>query len=109
MSYISDNFPSKGEFSRSMDSVFQARDGDGSLFDLRLVKCDELISNSVQENFTLLFRAPVDAPPIQNTYRLESESLGAMDMFLVPVAKDDNGLYFEAVFNQLKGLEAVSK
>ena len=100
MSEIIGKLPSREEFSGQVDSIFQARVSEASVFDLRLVKYDEHVINEVQENFSLLFLAPLDAPPVQNTFRLEHESLGEMDLFLVPVKKDEDGIYFEAVFNR---------
>jgi hypothetical protein len=32
--------------------------------------------------------------------KLEHEKLDAMEMLLVPVSRDENNLYFEAVFNR---------
>jgi hypothetical protein len=53
-----------------------------------------------QEGFTLLFRAPNRPALPQRIYSLEHETLGKMEMiFLVPVAEDENGRYYEAVFN----------
>ncbi len=93
--------PTKQEFSEIVDLIFHARLEEGNGFDLALIKLDEIVSNEVQENFTLLFRAPVDAPNSQSIYRLEHDVLGAMELFLVPVSRDADGLYYEAVFNLL--------
>jgi hypothetical protein len=48
-----------------------------------------------------MFRAPADVPPEQGSYRLEHQSLSAMELFLVPVKRDATGVFFEAVFNTL--------
>ncbi len=102
MSDIAGKMPSKEKFSEQVDSIFQARVSEGLPFDLRLVRFDDIVSNAVQENFSLLFQAPSDAPPIQNIFQLSHEALGKMDLFLVPVKKDENGIYYEAVFNRFK-------
>jgi hypothetical protein len=99
MSDIAEKLPSKKDFSDQLNSIFHAHAGEG--FDLCLVEFDDRVSNEAQENYTLLFRAPVDAPQEQGIYELDHESLGAMDLFLVPVKKDADGLYYEAVFNHL--------
>ena len=103
MSDIVGELPTRGEFSQQINSVFRTRLGDGSDIDLRLVQFDEHAVNATQENYSLLFQAPADMPPVQSIYRLDHEALGEMDLFLVPVKKDDSGLYYEAVFNQLIG------
>lgn len=98
---IAEKLPTKDEFSEQVGSVFRARSADGAEFDLALVDFEELVANEVQENFTLLFRAPGDTPQQQGLYQMHHERLGGMEIFLVPVKKDDEGLYFEAVFNNL--------
>lgn len=106
MSVIAERLPSKQDFSDHLNSVFHARSATGDGFDLCLIKFDELVSNSAQENYSLLFRAPADTPPEQGIYRLEHDALSATDIFLVPVKQDGDGLYFEAIFNQLIGTKA---
>jgi len=101
MTVVTGKLPTKGEFSSHLDTIFRAHPDDGPVFDARLVNIETAVSNEVQENFSLMFRAPGDAPPVQSIYRLEHDTLGAMDLFLVPVKKDADALYYEAVFNQL--------
>lgn len=93
--------PGKDQFSENLDSTFRAKLDDGQAIDFQLFKLETKISNSFQECFSLLFRAPVDAPPFQNMFRLEHDKLGVMDLFLVPIKKKEDCLVFEAVFNRL--------
>jgi hypothetical protein len=48
--------------------------------------------------FSLLFRGPVDPLLPQRIYRLEHESIGPLEIFIVPVARDESGSTYEAVF-----------
>ncbi|MEM7132582.1 MAG: hypothetical protein AAF702_40135 [Chloroflexota bacterium] len=49
--------------------------------------------------FTLVFRVPQEVGPTQKTYEISHSSWGALvPIFLVPIAGDEKGLYFEAVF-----------
>jgi hypothetical protein len=41
----------------------------------------------------------MSAPLPQATYRLEHATLGAMDVFLVPIGQDREGVRYEAIFN----------
>lgn len=102
MSKIAVELPSKQAFSAVTDSIFKAHNGESRGIDIRLLEVDEIVSNEFQENFTLLFLAPLETDPQQGIYHLEHDGLGAMDLFLVPVKKDDSGIYFEAVFNLIK-------
>ena len=48
--------------------------------------------------FSLLFRGPMEPILPQRIYHLEHVSVGAIDIFIVPVAHDDSGTIYEAVF-----------
>ena len=51
-----------------------------------------------RRQFSLLFRGPVDPFLSQGTYRLDHAELGALDIFLVPIGPDAEGMRYEAVF-----------
>lgn len=48
--------------------------------------------------FTLEFRGPADPVLPQQIYRLEHPSLGPLEIFIVPVGRDESGTTYEAVF-----------
>jgi hypothetical protein len=48
--------------------------------------------------FSLLFRGPQGLLAEQRIYRLEHETLGALEVFVVPVQPDADGSLFEIVF-----------
>jgi hypothetical protein len=48
--------------------------------------------------FSLLFKGAPDQLMPQHMYRIEHETLGAMDLFIVPVRADRSGCYYEAIF-----------
>jgi len=49
--------------------------------------------------FALLFRAASGECIPQRIYRIEHTQLGAMEIFIVPVRRDESGCYYEAIFN----------
>jgi hypothetical protein len=49
--------------------------------------------------FSLFFRGPVDPILEQRTYRLEHTALGPLEIFIVPVDRDESGTEYEAAFN----------
>jgi Domain of unknown function (DUF6916) len=59
-----------------------------------------------QERFSAVFRGPRDRRLQQGLYQLQHHQLGALDLFLVPVGQDHDGLYYEAVFNRLRHADA---
>jgi hypothetical protein len=53
-----------------------------------------------RQAFSLLFVAGPDAPTLsQRLYHLGHASLGALDLFLVPIGPKDGAMQYEAVFN----------
>lgn len=47
--------------------------------------------------FSLVWRGPDTAEPLQQVYRVEHEDVGVLDLFLVPLGPDDQGMKYEAV------------
>ena len=74
---------------------------DGSVW-LELVSVTEHIDTPRQENFSLLFRGPLEPFFPQRIYHLKHESLGSLELFLVPIGPDGKGMQYEAVFNRLR-------
>jgi hypothetical protein len=54
------------------------------------------------ERFAAVFRGALDTFLQQRTYALEHEALGSFELFIVPIRKDEQGFYYEAVFNRVK-------
>src|SRR3954469_3947142 len=52
--------------------------------------------------FSLYFRGPGDLYLPQNTYRLEHDALGTLDIFIVPIAIRYKRYEYEAVFSQME-------
>lgn len=51
------------------------------------------------EPFALVFQGPQNSPLDQAIYRLQHEHLGELPVFLVPIDQDEEGVYYEAIFN----------
>ena len=53
----------------------------------------------MREPFSLLFKSasPIILP--QKMYRMQNATVGALDLFLVPVAQDGGAIVYQAVFN----------
>ena len=95
------SLPTKESFASRLHTKFVMHTSESQPIELRLIDVRARAASFTCESFSLMFRAPVEAPAEQGTYQLEHESGEAMDIFLVPVKKDDTGLFFEAVFNNL--------
>ena len=93
------------QFVDRVSETFEVRDDSVTAVTLTLV--DTSVSDASggtgpdgaeRRQFTLLFRGPVDPCLPQRTYRLEHGELGALDIFLVPIGPDSEGMRYEAVF-----------
>ena len=73
---------------------------------LELVEVTERDDSPDFEQFSLIFRAAMTPVFPQRTYRLEHETLGPMDLFLVPIGPDETGMRYQAVFNRFRNTEA---
>lgn len=91
----------KASFAENMNTRFRAVLQDSTVIEMELIEVVDGRSTPRQEQFSLIFRAAQNAPVEQRIYRLEHDTLGSGDLFLVPVSRDDQGLYYQAVFNRL--------
>ncbi|HEX7278249.1 MAG TPA: hypothetical protein VF255_01370 [Solirubrobacterales bacterium] len=48
--------------------------------------------------FSLLFQGPADPLLPQGTYRFQHGSLGALEIFIVPLGRDEHGSVYQAVY-----------
>lgn len=72
---------------------------DGSALELRLESVTpQGHLGPERQSFSLLFLAPAEAPNLQQTYVLTHPELGELAMFLVPIARREVHLIYEAVF-----------
>ncbi|HWQ33415.1 MAG TPA: hypothetical protein VNQ79_11210 [Blastocatellia bacterium] len=95
-------YPTLAEFSENLHTTFRLlRDGAEAL-ELELISVTELTAAPRQQQFSLVFRGPETAPQRQGTYRLAHDRFGTLELFLVPIAKDRDGLQLEAIFTRLE-------
>ncbi len=88
-------------------SVFNLRNGVADTIELQLIEVRNMKiedgnrrSEFRQEPFRLTFRG--GAPDIylpQQIYNLTHDILGSIDVFLVPIGPDSEGMCYEAIYN----------
>ena len=88
------------EFSNSVNSGFKLKVDDSNSLEIELVTFEDLGSTPRQEQFSLVFRGPAAPSLPQTVYQLEHEAIGLFNIFLVPVGRDNLGVYYEAIFNR---------
>lgn len=87
-------------FAALLNGRFRLILGPEARMDVELVEFNAGSRSAHHEAFSIVFRAPVEAPVEQRIYRLEHESIGAFELFLVPIGKSLEGVRYEAVFNR---------
>lgn len=93
-------FVSREDFEKTMNTGYTAYFNEGVATPLTLIEITETRIRRDYENFSLIFRGPVNGPLRQLTLDVEHPDLGMLCMSLVPVAQDNDGLQYEAVFNR---------
>ena len=72
---------------------------DGEALAVTLVECEQLGGTAMSRvPFSLVFLGPREPLLPQRIYPLGHDELGDFDLFLVPIARDDEGTRYEAVF-----------
>lgn len=99
------SLPDRSAFTACVGSRFRvtavpAGIAPGGLHDLELAEAKELPKREggAAEPFVLLFRGAHDASLPQGTYPLEHATLGAHEIFIVPLGPDADGYRYEAIF-----------
>jgi hypothetical protein len=73
------------------------------LVELELAEVTDLKVSDRQEEFTIMFVGAVNQFLGQGIRSLQHEQMGTIDLFLVPIGKDEAGFQYECVFNRIRG------
>ena len=90
-------------FTEHLGTKFQADVEDSKAVELEMVSAEDAGTNLAagQEQFTIVFRGPLDQALEQRTYKIKHPQMGTFDLFLVPIRKAQDGLYYEACFARI--------
>ena len=88
-------------FAKHINSEFQVHDPADQSFALKLIQVVPRTKTAQFEAFSLLFHGPSAHFMPQGIHKIKHTQLGEIDLFLVPVGKNENGFEYEAVFNRL--------
>ena len=88
-------------FAAHLNTSFRVKSGADLAVELRLI---EATDNSVprQEMFSLIFQGPDQTFLPQGIYPIEHDRIGAFDLFITPIGRDEGGYRYEAVFNRIR-------
>jgi hypothetical protein len=89
-------------FTELVGEPFRLLLDDGSALDLELVSVPPAPTHPGDAHrrtpFSIVFRGPQEPVLPQRIYRLENESLGPFELFIVPIGPGESGMQYEAVF-----------
>ena len=89
-------------FAASVNSAFRVHLTTGKTVEIRLTNVSDQRLSERQEQFSILLNGPPDTFVPQGLYKLEHDAMGMLDLFIVPIGKDEHGYVYEAVFNRLR-------
>lgn len=89
-------------FSKYLNTKFRISVDGSNAIDAELSKVTELHLSTHQERFSVVFRGPKEPFLGQGTYRFTHEQMGEFSLFIVPMRQDDDGTFYEAVFNRMR-------
>jgi hypothetical protein len=93
------------DFAPAVGETFKLDVGDAGHIELELLESrlqdpdsPAVDASGARAPFTLTFRGPPEPILPQRIYRLEHPSLATLEIFLVPIGRDEAGTTYEAVF-----------
>jgi hypothetical protein len=92
---------SRATFAQQVKTKFRTQVASQPAFELELTEVKECAASPQIEQFSLFFLGPPEAPTAQGLYQLTHAQLGTLEIFLVPIGKDQVGVQYEAVFNRM--------
>jgi len=90
------------EFSKNVTTQFKVEADENTHVELDLVGISELKVYPRQEEFALEFRGPLNMYLGQGIRNFSHEQMGQFELFIVPVKQDEQGFYYEAIFNRIR-------
>ena len=90
------------EFTQHLNTKFYSPIDEDQRVELELAEISELKQTSRNEEFAIVLRGPKEAFLGQGTRYFEHDQLGKFELFIVPIRDDDEGYYYEAVFNRFR-------
>ena len=88
-------------FAAQLNKKFRVQIDEANAVDLVLAEVSELKSSPRQEQFSIIFRGPLETFLGQGLRQVNQDEMGEFDLFLVPIGRDDDSYSYEAVFNRL--------
>lgn len=89
-------------FAQNVNTKFQVWADDTNQVELELAEVSELKQQKAHDQFSIVFRGPLNAFIGQGMRSFEHDKLGQFELFIVPIRQDGEAFYYEAVFNRFR-------
>ena len=90
------------EFSKNLNTKFQVQSEENTQAELELIAISEIKLYPRQEEFSLEFRSPLNMFLNQGVHNFSHDQMGEFELFIVPFKQDEQGFYYQAIFNRLR-------
>lgn len=100
------DLPTYDRFVSLLNSQFQIEYRNESIV-MELTEVSEQRLTRRFETFSLVFRGPGNLYIPQATYRFNHSEQEGMDLLIVPIDRDEQGLYYEAVISRSRDQKQV--
>lgn len=90
------------EFSKHTNTKFQVQVDENSNVELDLITISELKIYPQQEEFKLEFLGPANVFLGQGIRNFTHDQMGQFELFIVPIKQDEQGFYYEVIFNRIR-------
>lgn len=93
-------------FTPHLGETFHIRPDSSDSLAVQLIEATELPGGSAgaarvgppRTPFSIVFRGPGDVLLPQGIFRIEHDTIGTFELFLVPIGPDEQGLLYQAIF-----------
>ena len=92
----------RDNFAEAENTTFKLTAANGESVDATLVEVTEMKETARQRSFSLVFSLPSTHRAVQGLYDVHHDTLGATQLFLVPIGFNEANQEMEAVFNFLR-------
>ena len=95
----------ENEFSQHLNTKYRVNVDASKPIELELVEVKSYVNKDTpgeqegMERFSIYFRGPADNFLPQGIFQVTHERMGDFELFLVPIAREELGFRYEAVFN----------
>ena len=90
------------EFTKNANTKFQVQVDENTHVELELTTISEVKLYPQQEEFAIEFRGPLNMFLGQGARNFTHAEMGQFELFIVPVTQDEQGFYYEAIFNRVR-------